>query len=287
MRIPPTRPPATPRHPAPLPLPRPSRLRFCGVALALSTTVAALAGCGGVSHAALRVGAAAAATPSPSESVPGADQLQAALLAPDDLGASFATEPSDTTSPSVGVGGTGQSTGCSRLDNLIDTTPQSGSGGGSPSATPSAAPRGTSPGAGQGSDAQVLLNGGQVGPFVGEYLSARPSAVLDRKYGKAASALSSCKTLDLSAGSTTVDFTLSPIDFGSPGSVARRMDGVVQGVNVNGYFVLDRLNSQVAMVYLFIQVGGTSSQAAYAYYQIAVSKAQDMLGITTSAAASV
>lgn len=261
---------------------RPTRVRICGLALAVSTVVAALAGCSASSQGTLGLGdAAAAATPSPSQSLPGADSLQAALLSPDDLGANFSIEPSDSSSPSVNTGkgsGSGKSaTGCEQLSNLINGSPQNG--------TP--APSSSPPGASQGSEAQVLLNGGQVGPFVGEFLTARPQSVLDTSYPQVKNALASCKNLNLSTGGTTVDFRLSPVDFGSPGSVARRMDGTVQGVTVNGYFVVDRLDSNVAMIYLYIQVSNTSSESAYAYYQIAVSKAQDVLGISTSAAASV
>jgi hypothetical protein len=264
-----------------------TRVRFCGLALAVSTVVAALGGWSVSSHGVLGLGdAAAAATPSPSSSLPGTDDLQSALLSPDDLGANFSTEPSDSSSPSVGASkgsgsGSGNgATGCKQLSDLINGAPQHGS------PAPTTSP-GSTPGTNQGGEAQVLLNGGQVGPFVGEFLTARPQSVLDRSYPQVKSALSSCKNLKLAAGGTTIDFALSPVDFGSPGSVARRMDGTVQGVTVNGYFVVDRLDSDVAMVYLYIQVGGTSSQSAYAYYQIAVSKAQDVLGISSSAAASV
>ncbi|MEY9843636.1 hypothetical protein [Streptacidiphilus sp. MAP5-3] len=287
MRIQPTRiPPIMRTRPTRI---QATRVRFCGLALAVSTVLAALAGCSASSQGALGIGdAAAGATPSPSQSLPGADSLQAALLSPDDLGANFSVEPSDSSSPSLNTGkgsGSGNgATGCKQLSNLINGSPQNG--GSSPSSSPTSSP-GSTPGANQGGEAQVLLNGGQVGPFVGEFLSARPQHVLDTTYPQVKNALSSCKNLNLSAGGTTIDFALSPVDFGSPGSVARRMDGTVQGVTVNGYFVVDRLNSNVAMVYLYIQVGATSSQSAYAYYQIAVSKAQDVLGISTSAAASV
>ncbi|MBF9068491.1 hypothetical protein [Streptacidiphilus fuscans] len=265
---------------------RPTRVRICGLALAVSTVVAALAGCSASSQGALGLGdAAAAATPSPSQSLPGADSLQAALLSPDDLGANFSVEPSGSSSPSLPTGkgsGSGKSaTGCEQLSDLINGSPQNGT------PAPSSSPPGANRGANQGGEAQVLLNGGQVGPFVGEFLTARPQSVLDTTYPQVKNALASCKNLNLSTGGTTVDFRLSPVDFGSPGSVARRMDGTVQGVTVNGYFVVDRLDSNVAMIYLYIQVSNTSSESAYAYYQIAVSKAQDVLGISTSAAASV
>ncbi|MEZ0067452.1 hypothetical protein ABIA32_003465 [Streptacidiphilus sp. MAP12-20] len=244
------------------------RIQLMGVAAALTVAVA-LTGCtaGGTQAA---VGISADATnpspPSPAESLPGADQLTSALLTPSDLGPAFTVQPSDTASPSAGAG---QATGCSQLTMLMNQAQ---------TASPS-------PSRGPGQDAQVVLAGGQTGPFVGEFLTARPAAMLDQRYPQAVNALKSCQELNLPTGSTQINFKLTNVDFGSPGSVAKRMDATVQGVPVNGYLAIDRLSPNVAFVYLYIQVAGNSSQAATVYYHRAILKADAALGLTTPSSA--
>ncbi|MFD0331010.1 hypothetical protein ACFQZC_29625 [Streptacidiphilus monticola] len=54
------------------------------------------------------------------------------------------------------------------------------------------------------------------------------------------------------------------------------MDGSYQGVAINGYVALTKLQN-AAMLFTFIQVGSTSSQQANAFYQQAVTKADQTL----------
>jgi hypothetical protein len=240
------------------------RIQLLGVAAALSLA-AALTGCSsGATHAAVGVNTATrSSSPSAGESLPGADQLSSALLTANDLGPNFSAQPSDTSSP---TNDTGKASGCRDLTTLMnETAPPSPSGGGPA----------------QGQDQQVVLSGGQTGPFVGEFLSSRPSAVLDQRYPTAVNALKTCKELNVPTGSTTINFKLGDVDFGSPGSVAKHMTASVQGVPVNGYLAIDRLSPTVAFVYLYIQVDGDSPQTASGYYHQAITKADSVLGLTT------
>ncbi|WP_157597371.1 hypothetical protein [Streptacidiphilus rugosus] len=237
------------------------RIQLLGVAAALSLAVA-LSGCSsGATHAAIGV-ATGTSSPSPGPAVPSSDQLKSALLTANDLGPSFSVQPSDSASP---TNDTGLASGCSELTQLMNQT----------------APPSSSSGPSQGEDQQVILTGGQTGPFVGEFLSSRPSTVLDQHYPTAVNALKTCKELNIPTGSTTIAFKLGDVDFGSPGSVAKHMTASVQGVPVNGYLAIDRLSPTVAFVYLYIQVAGDNPQAATGYYHQAITKADSVLGLTT------
>jgi hypothetical protein len=194
--------------------------------------------------------------------VPTAQQLQSALLTASDLGPGYTAQPSDTSSPAS----TTAPSGCSALTDLINAAPSS------------------SPNPAKGPDAQVILQGGQTGPFVGEFLSARPQSVLDHNYPAVVSALRTCQQLDFPTGSTQVPFKLSNFDMGTAGTTAKRLSGTVQGVPVNGYLAVDRLSPTVAMVYLYLEVAGDSPLTARTFYNQAVTKAQTTLQQSASAA---
>lgn len=232
------------------------RLQLAAAAASLSLATA-LSGCTS-SATGNAIGAPAGSSSSPASSsvpVPSADQLHGALLSASDLGPDFTAQPSDTSSPTD----TSAPTGCSTLTNLMNAAPS------------------RSPNPAQGPDAQVILQGGQSGPFVGEFLSARPQSVLDRNYPAVVNALRACQELNFPTGTTQVPFHLADFDMGSPGTTAKHMTGTVQGVPVNGYLAVDRISPTVAMVYLYLEVAGDSPQTAKGYFSQAVAKVQATL----------
>ncbi|RAG80615.1 hypothetical protein DN069_37170 [Streptacidiphilus pinicola] len=235
------------------------RLQLAAVAASLSLATA-LSGCSsGATSNAIGAGAGSSApassAPAGSAAVPSAGQLQGALLAASDLGPDFTAQPGDTTAPT----NTPAPTGCSALTDLMNAAPS------------------TSPNPAQGPDAQVILEGSQTGPFVGEFLSARPQPVLDRNYPAVVKALHTCQELNFPTGSTQVPFQLSDFDMGTSGSTAKHLSGTVQGVPINGYLAVDRLTPTVALVYLYLEVAGDSPQTAKTYFEQAVSKVQATL----------
>ena len=233
------------------------RLQLAVVAASLSLATA-LSGCSSSATSnAIGAGSGAPASSAPAGSavVPSADQLQSALLAASDLGPDFTAQPGDTTAPA----NTPAPTGCSALTDLMNAAPSS------------------SPNPARGPDAQVILQGSQTGPFVGEFLSARPQPVLDRNYPAVVKALRTCQELNFPTGSTQVPFQLSDFDMGTSGSTAKHLSGTVQGVPINGYLAVDRLTPTVALVYLYLEVAGDSPQTAKTYFDQAVGKVQTTL----------
>jgi hypothetical protein len=238
------------------------RLSLAAVAASVSLA-AALSGCS--SSATGNAVGAGGTTSSPSSStadVPSADQLQSALLSASDLGPDYTAQPNDTSAPTD----TTAPTGCSTLTNLLNALP---------TASPSAA---------QGPDAQIILQGGQTGPFVGEFLSARPQSVLDVNYPTVVDALNSCQELDFPTGTSQVPLQLSAYDMGTPGTTAKHMTGTVQGVPIHGYLAINRLSPTVAMVYIYLEVAGDSPQTAKAFFTQAIDKANTTLKGSASAA---
>ncbi|WP_152648863.1 hypothetical protein [Streptacidiphilus anmyonensis] len=243
-------------------------MRFQLAALAASLSLAtALSGCSssGTSNAiGVDAGSSSASSSSSSSSasVPTPDLLQSSLLSASDLGPDFTAQPGDTSTPTDSSG----PSGCSALTDLMNQAP---------SASPNPA---------QGPDAQVILEGGQTGPFVGEFLTGRPQSVLDRNYPAVVSALHGCRQLDFPTGTTEVPFQLSDFDMGIAGASAKHLSGSVQGVPVNGYLAVDRLGPTVAMVYLYLEIAGDSPQTAKTYFDQAVAKVQTTLQHAASAA---
>lgn len=212
---------------------------------------AAVAGCGGSSTSATGAPSKDSATPSKpmsASTLPTEAQLQSALLQATDLGSSF--------SLSTAAGGTGTSSavGCEPLASMLNA----------------------SAGA-QERTAEVEFSGGSTGPFVGETLTAEGQAALSKDYEATQVALSQCRTLSFVSGGTTLTFSLTPIHFGGSDSTAVRMDGTYQGVEVNGYLAIEKINS-TALSFYFFQVGSGSSQSASLFDARAVAKAQRVLG---------
>jgi hypothetical protein len=186
-----------------------------------------------------------------SSALPSAAQLESALLTPGDLGTGFTTEP-----PTAGSGTSDNATtsDCQGIENLVNGTPGV-----------------------QETEQESDLTGGQTGPFVEEILLTEPTHALAQDYARDEAALTSCTTLTISEDATTLTLTLSPIHFGGPGTTSVRMDGTLDGIQVNGYIAIDRLGS-VELGYIYFQLESGSSQLASDYFTLAVAKAHSALG---------
>jgi hypothetical protein len=244
--------PPSPRPPSAHKLRRRAAAGVFGVALA----AAGVAGAGTAGASTVVTG------PMPSPSAPGttstaglpsAEQLQAALLSPSDVGPTFTPQPSSA-SPS----GTGTSSptvsGCPELTSALAWTNN-----------------------GSRIEKDVTYQAGQAGPFLIQSLSTAPKDQVNANYAQAVTALRTCKTLTLGSQGTVLDFHLTPISFGPAPSQAVRMDGSYQGVQLNGYLVINRVGA-AEMAFIYLQVNETSPQAAMHYYQLAETKAQQHLG---------
>lgn len=178
--------------------------------------------------------------------LPSTDTLKTALLTSKDLGGGFTSSTSDTTDSDSTV------TGCGPLAKLMNAP-------------------------GDSSDqAAAAFTAGETGPFVGEAIAAEPSNTFDKDYSELVGAVKSCGSLSFNTSDGAMRFDLSPINFGGAGSTAVRMDGAVQGIQVNGYLAIDRVEN-VAIVYYFFQIGSGSSQLASDFYTKADQKAHRVL----------
>lgn len=201
--------------------------------------------------------------------MPSAAQLKAALLAPSDMGSAFtlqpAEPPTDGSGGSAGAGGSGSSggtgasgggkttvSGCPQLQILLSV-------GSSPSAT----------------DQGVTYQAGQTGPTVGESLLTASPAALAAAYADDKAALESCRHLEITSDGTGFALTLTPITFGGPQSAAVRMDGTLQGLQINAYLAIDDVGP-AELAYFYLQVGSGSSQVASHYYRVADAKARQL-----------
>lgn len=233
-----------------------------GVSLGVVAALLA-AGCAAASPAP-REASAAASSPSASPPTvpahvtgpPSAAQLKAALLAPTDMGSSFTQEPMQGALGGASGSGSSGSTsviGCPQLRVPL-------SAGATTSAT----------------DQGIVFQAGQTGPVVAESLITAPAAQLDHAYADDKAALQSCTHLQISSNGTSITLTLSPLTFGGPQSAAVRMDGTVQGVQVNAYLAIDHVGP-AELTYFFLQVESGSSQLASYYFRLADAKAQQLI----------
>ncbi|MFC5911502.1 hypothetical protein [Streptacidiphilus monticola] len=218
------------------------RAAAAGATVVALGLVGAACSSGGSTNNAVIGSSTSAASSSPA--VISQQQLQSALLTAGDLQSPYSPAPSDTSSPSTVQG-------CTEMQNL----------GGASGLT----------------KADASFQASDNGPFVEEHLGAGPAATLDAAYTKAAHALQDCSRLTITSGQVRVTLTLTPVNAGGGvASTAKRMDGSYQGVAINGYVALTKLQN-AAMLFTFIQVGSTSSQQANAFYQQAVTKADQTL----------
>jgi hypothetical protein len=249
------------------------RRRAGWTALGLGATLALAAGCAPAGPAAWDAAAAPAGTAAAGQGateaagatgtpgttaaqpgVPSAARLKAALLAPHDMGSAFAEQPTPTpnTAPDSGSSGGTTVTGCPQLQILLGV--------------------GTSPSA---ADQGVTYQAGEFGPTLGESLITAPPAALAAAYSDDRSALVSCKRLEFESDGVAFGLALSPISFGGPQSAAVRMDGTLEGVQVDAYLAIDDVGP-AELVYFYLQVGEGSSQVASYYYRLADAKARQL-----------
>jgi len=246
-------PPAVPSDP-------PRRLRhnivtrFVLAAAAAAILGSVMSGCStgtGTSTSTSTQGTSTATPPSQpprstAPSLPTAAQLKSALLSSGDLGTGFATESTGS--------GTSSVTGCQGIADLLNGTARN-----------------------RQTEQETSLAAGQTGPFVDEVLMTEPAQALSQDYARDQTTLTTCRTLAVSDGSTTISLALSPIHFGGPGATSVQLDGTLDGVEVNGYITVDRLGS-VELGLIYFQIASGSSQLASYYVTLAVAKARSALG---------
>jgi len=123
--------------------------------------------------------------------------------------------------------------------------------------------------------AEADFTAGQSGPFFSEVLLTEPPSQLDSDYSQSVKDLASCSNLTLNSAGTSIAFTLTPLNF-APGATGARLDGSLQGVQLNGYLAIQRIG-QAALLFVYFQIGSGSSQDAYALYTQAAAKAKSAL----------
>jgi hypothetical protein len=128
----------------------------------------------------------------------------------------------------------------------------------------------TSPLPGQVS-ASADFTAGESGPFISQQLLAEPVSSFEASLKKSKDNLASCKNLTITSEGITLSFDLTPINFAEKATTAR-MDGTYQGVQLNGYLAVQAVSTNVAMYFIFFQIGSGSSQLAYQIYSKAVEK---------------
>ncbi|WP_395293693.1 hypothetical protein ACF9IK_08840 [Kitasatospora hibisci] len=206
--------------------------------------------------------AGAAAVPAaqavPAEQLPTDAQLRTALLTAAELGPEFTEVPPSTgSSPS---GGASPVSGCDALRALL-------------------ARQGAEP-APQQSHQEVEFEGPGGSPMVTESLTVEDSAKLTGDFATVTEAFTNCQSLTFDDGAgTSVTFTATPITLGERRDApAVRLDGILGGVQLNGYIGIERFGP-TALSYGFFQRDSGSSQLASLYYRAAVAKAERTLGV--------
>jgi len=114
------------------------------------------------------------------------------------------------------------------------------------------------------------------GPYVGEELTAGPSALMTKEYVRMRAAVTSCHFLSMAGYGYTMSFKISAASLGDiPGSVAVRMDSVFEGTQVNGYYAIDQVGG-IVVTYVYYQFNDSSPQQAAAFFVKAVRKAESI-----------
>jgi len=184
---------------------------------------------------------------------PGTAQLQAALLAPSDMGSAFTAQ---SPPPTPSARGTTSVSGCAQLDILLSVGVSLGP-----------ANRG------------VTYQAADSGPFVGESLMTAPAGTtVAAVYAEDRAAMASCKNVKISEGGVAFAATLTPVALGGPKaqSAAVRVDGTLEGVRIDGLLALDDVGP-AEMAYLYVQIADGSSQLASHYFEQADAKARRQL----------
>lgn len=203
----------------------------------------ALTGCGSPAPVAGSPTTTAPASPSPSPAVPTEAQLKAGLLTESEIGAPFTAEtPSaETTTSSM--------QGCDGLANLDSDT----------SHTP-----------GRVSATAEFSAGDDA--FVEQQLVAGPLPSFEHAVRSAKESLPSCTHLAITDGQDTLEFSMTPIDFGRDATAAR-LDGSVAVLHLTGYVAIRAISRNVAMLFYYFDFATGSSQSADHIFTLAVDKA--------------
>ncbi|MFJ3792554.1 hypothetical protein [Kitasatospora sp. NPDC090091] len=206
----------------------------------------------------VQAAAVRAAQAAPAGQLPTDAQLRTALLTAAELGPEFTEVPPSTgSSPS---GGASPVSGCDALRALL-------------------ARQGAEP-APQQPHQEVEFEGPGGSPLVTESLTAEDSAKLTGDFATVTEAFANCHSLTFDDGTgTSVTFTVTPITLGErPDAPAVRLDGILSGVQLNGYIGIERFGP-AALSYGFFQRDSGSSQLASLYYRAAVAKAERTLNV--------
>ncbi|MBO1415791.1 hypothetical protein [Streptomyces sp. FH025] len=209
--------------------------------------------------AAAALGPAHLASAETGQELPSSDQLKSALLTVDDLGPAYtAASASASASPSPS-GNPTPVTGCAALSTLIGT-------------------HATMPGS-SNPHASTELDGAAGNPMVTQSLGAEDQAKLADDFKLLADAFKTCHTVTFSAGTNaTATFTVTPITLGDrPDAPAVRLDGTIDGVQLNAYLGVERFGT-VGMIYGFFQRQSSDTQTAAIQYRTAVAKVERLLG---------
>ncbi|MER7707778.1 hypothetical protein ABTX81_33400 [Kitasatospora sp. NPDC097605] len=253
----------------------------------LALSAAAVAGVLTLGATQLAAGSARAPAPASAppavaaaDGLPTDDQLAAALLTADELGSDYTEIPPDTESPSPeagtgAVGGSGASAspvaGCDALRALLNGTDTEESPGAAEPDEPSASA--------ENPYQEAQFEGADGYPLVTEWLTAEEPEALAADFDTVNSAFSDCHSITFTDDTgESVTFTVTPLALGDrKDAPAIRLDGTLEGVQLNGYLGVERLGD-VLLGYGFFQQGSGDSERASLYYRAAVAKAERTLG---------
>jgi hypothetical protein len=228
---------------------------LCAVLVASAVAVTGCAAVGGSRVSGISMAAVAAQRPDGAGGTAGANAglLSTALLAPADLGADFSALPASA----GGAGGSGSGgvgvTGCPQLGVLADVGGALADGG-------------------RGVAYRAL--GGM--PVVGESLRPASAASPDAGYAEDRAALATCRSVQVTAGGAVFSLKLTPVAPGLKSATAARLDGMLDGVEVDGYLAVDQLGP-AELGYVFLQVDSGAPQLATYYFDKADHKARHYL----------
>lgn len=222
-------------------------------AVVLLTGGIALAGCSQGGSAAKPPSTGTAQSPTATADVPTEAKLGAGLLTAGEVGTPYTVE-------TPAEGGGAKAEGCQELADLEN---------------------GTATSSGEVSVARNFT-AGPTGPFITETLAAEPVSSFERDLKANTDSLASCKHLKLTEGGDEMSFDLSPVNFAED-ATAMRLDGTYQGIPLNGYIAIQRVDRNVALLFDYLQIGSGSSQEASSVYSLAASKATRALGSDSSA----
>jgi hypothetical protein len=238
----------------------PGRKALAGLS-ALLVTAAGAASLGACSPSGSQTPEMWAVAQRQAEPAAGADPqaLSAALLSRADMGSNFSLLPAPPGSTAAAGNGSGT---------------RAGSGAASVTGCPQLGVLG-SVGATLAQDDQGVTYRPAGGtPLVAESLRTAPGAALAAEYAEDRAALTTCRGLSIKVQGIDLSVMLTQVGLGEVRSAtAVRLDGILEGVQVDGYLVLDDVGP-AELAYLFLQVGTGSPQLATYYFEQADGKAR-------------